>query len=734
MNDIISIYSAKDKVIIMAFFKKAVPVWLKEKENEPNCQAVFTVNTDGLNKAVLYISGFTAYRVFINGKFAHFGPARTAKGYARVDILPLPDCETGVSKSIMIEAVGYRCFALCTANQPSFICAEIRNGDGSVVAATGYNFTAYEPKTHLQKVMRYSRQRHYSEVYDYRALYRDFSILEPAETAPIPEPPVFIERHAPIAEYNTTNISECRYISKYSYDENTEIKKSPYGLEDVMPVLGEFPYNEMEYIPYQYIQKCRIPMGNKTAGLPAVLCAGQFALIDLKKVCAGFITADIDALSESDIVVGFSEYCEGEFYVNQPNSSINVLEYLLGAKKHYELSSLEPYSFRYIVILVKSGEIRLNGSGYISFNHPSSRLRSENFDDSELNAIWNASKRSFAHNSIDIYTDCPSRERGGWLCDSYFSGKVEYYMTGSSVVERDFLENFVLRPADDPKETSHGNVLPDGMLPMCYPSDHYVNYIPQWAMWYVLELYEYLTARNPGADRGFFLPVIEKLVSFFEKFENSDGLLEKLGGWNFVEWSKANSWVQDVNYPTNFLYSEMLRLAAKLLNREDLRIKAEKVKKTALEKSFNGEFFTDNAVYKDGVLVNTGNISETCQYYALRFCSVNINDPKYSVLKNAVLNVFGPKRTTEYPEIEKSNAFIGMYVRTEVLLKLKLYDKMLSDIKGYFGYMASSTQTLWEYSEPKGSLNHGFASYAAYAIAVAYGKDSRQTPTSLRIS
>ena len=28
--------------------------------------------------------------------------------------------------------------------------------------------------------------------------------------------------------------------------------------------------------------------------------------------------------------------------------------------------------------------------------------------------------------------DCPSRERAGWLCDSYFTAKTEYVLTGTN--------------------------------------------------------------------------------------------------------------------------------------------------------------------------------------------------------------------------------------------------------------------------------------------------------------
>ena len=62
------------------------------------------------------------------------------------------------------------------------------------------------------------------------------------------------------------------------------------------------------------------------------------------------------------------------------------------------------------------------------------------------------------------------------LCDSYFISSVEYVLTGKNVIEKAFLENFILN-----KEFRH---IPEGMIPMCYPADHNNgNFIPQWAMW-----------------------------------------------------------------------------------------------------------------------------------------------------------------------------------------------------------------------------------------------------------
>ena len=153
--------------------------------------------------------------------------------------------------------------------------------------------------------------------------------------------------------------------------------------------------------------------------------------------------------------------------------------------------------------------------------------------------------------------DCPSRERAGWLCDSYFTGRVEFVLSGKSRIERNFIENYLL-----PAEFKD---IDKGMLPMCYPADHRNhNYITNWAMWFVLELEEYLKRTGDRATIDRARTRIYELVAFFRPYLNEDGLLEKLPKWVFVEWSRANKLVQDVSYPSNMLYAEMLDVVARL--------------------------------------------------------------------------------------------------------------------------------------------------------------------------
>ena len=74
-------------------------------------------------------------------------------------------------------------------------------------------------------------------------------------------------------------------------------------------------------------------------------------------------------------------------------------------------------------------------------------------------------------------------------------------------------------------------------------------------MWFIIQIDDYALRGGDPLLVARLKPRIEKLLEYFTRFENKDGLLEKLDSWIFVEWSKANSFVLDVNYPTNMLYS-----------------------------------------------------------------------------------------------------------------------------------------------------------------------------------
>jgi alpha-L-rhamnosidase len=260
-----------------------------------------------------------------------------------------------------------------------------------------------------------------------------------------------------------------------------------------------------------------------------------------------------------------------------------------------------------------------------------------------------------------------------------------------------------------------------GMLPMCYPMDPYEedpnHYIPNWAMWFVLELEEYM-ARTGDKELGARMePRIKALLEFFKRYENSDGLLEKLDAWVFVEWSKANDFVQDVNYPTNMLYAAALDAAARIYQNDRWAKKAATVRDTINRQSFDGTFYRDHAKrLPDGTLDIRPERTEVCQYYAF-FCNTTTPDARPELWKTLV-EEFGPARrkTKAHPEIFPCNQLPGNMLRMEILSRYGETARIHGEALGYWQMMAETTGTLWEHDQASASCNHGFASHAAVVL------------------
>lgn len=360
--------------------------------------------------------------------------------------------------------------------------------------------------------------------------------------------------------------------------------------------------------------------------------------------------------------------------------------------------------FRYAKIFCAKGKVRIRRFVMKELANPIGEEFVFSCSDDKIQKLFEAALNTFKYNCVDILMDCPSRERAGWLCDGYFTGHVEHILTGRNDVEHDFLENFLL-----PKRVSH---LPKGMLPMCYPSEHLDgNFIPNWAMWFILELDRYY---SETADVELVYKAkgkIYALFEYFKNFENELELLEKLPAWVFIEWSKAAEFTNDVNYPTNMLYALVLQKAGKIYGDESLVTKADRIRNIIRKNSFNGEFFIDHAVRKAGGLTICSDVTEVCQYYA--FFTDTATPELYPKLWEILVKHFGPDRrkTKMYPAVWQANSFIGNYLRLMLLERYGLKEQVLAESVDYFLYMAEKTNTLWENDADFASCNHGFASY-----------------------
>lgn len=703
-------------------FVAAEPVWPAGDRAAMNQFYGFRAelgDASSADRIVFRVAAVSVYRVFLNGRFLGHGPARGPHGFHRVDEWNLDGLLDEGRNVLAVEVAGYNTDSYYLPNQLPFLQAEV-TAPGRVLAATGSaerGFDVFKLTERVQKVQRYSHQRTFSEVYrlspGFDRWRTDLAIRPngpPCEV--VPRVPV-LARRVPYPEFA---------VRQPTWQTAKGAMKTGVPVPDMKPLeefmmmglkRGGFQIEELEAKPIVDLAATateKLEPVNRPYQWdePIALGPSGTAILDLGTNLTGFLGATVDCKTPVRLYVTFDEVLIDGDLNHRRLSCANLVAYQLQAGS-YQIESLEPYTARYLKLIALDGECDVRRVYLREYANPDVWRASFAAGDPRLNRLFAAGRETFRQNALDIFMDCPSRERAGWLCDSFFTARVAIDLSGDSVIERNFYENYLL-----PAQFKN---LPEGMLPMCYPADHRPNsFIPNWAMWFVVELEEYLGRSGDRALVDALKPKVMKLFDYFKPFRNSDGLLENLQSWVFVEWSKANQYVQNVNYPSNMLYAGTLAAAGRLYGMPELVADAERIRETIRRQSFDGTFFVDNAVRRDGKLEVTRNRTETCQYYAFFF---DVATPKtHAELWKTLCEQFGPKRgkTKAFPEIGESNAFIGNMLRLELLSRHGLCRQLFDESIDYNLYMADQTGTLWENVHAGASCNHGFASHMVHFL------------------
>lgn len=700
---------------VPSLFSRAVPIWSGALGGQMNICLSFHAQVElaGHARSVLRMAAAQAYRVWADGKVIGRGPARTAHGYARVDEWPVVGGFSGKVK-LVIEVVGYGVPTFCSTNEPAFLCAEIIERQESLAwTAPGGagGFTAEHRKERLQKTERFSYQRAFVECYRFGRLgcawlQPDYFPQKPlplvrvshrrrwlARGVALPDLSVFVPRPAAMLGRSTRSIRLARAATQHRF--LTDVPKGSAG----------FPMVKVEWSLFGELS------GLKFADDAVVrwrdravqtLAAGRWLRVDLGKVFTGFPRLHLQAKQPTRVVLVFDEILVNRQLVFDRSTCVNAVGLDLAAGAAVNFECFEPYTLQYLQILVLTGGVEVSRIGMRNFIN-AERVRSTpvGLRVAEVR-VRAAAVASFRQNALDIFMDCPSRERAGWLCDSLFTARAEWHLCGDNPIERAFLENY-LRPVSFTD-------LPKGMVPMCYPAEALQQqFIPNWAMFLILQLDEAVRRRRVPAD---WQPLIERrvrgLLTYFRRFENERGLLEKLESWVFVEWSKANAFVQDVNFPSNMLYAATLRAGGRLLGDPVLMQRARRLEDTIRCCAWRNGHFVDHAVRDaKGMLVVQDDASEVCQYYALSF---GLTTPRRT------RELWRRLVREEYGALHPANAFVGKLLRLELLIRHGEYSAARRELMASFAPMARRTGTLWEHLDEQASCNHGFTSYIAVLI------------------
>ena len=689
-------------------------VWAEGQKNQMNRAFAFVLDLGKKQMGEICLSAASCYKVIADGKLMGFGPNRTAHGYARAAVYPFN------AQYITVEAQSHFVPNFCWVKREPFFACVLKTESGKEYFAEDFNCFALSDR--VQKVRRYSFQRGFCETYinekDRTALY----FCKPQNAFPRVKTEKAELPHLLPSETLNPALSEIfagKVIDSGYCKTSPEIAVYVDRTETLIgTVIEGFKRGEWQDFSTDEISRITYLSGAKSGDY-------AYETLDFSLIVTGIVEVEIIAGNAGEVFFAFDEILSDEkLKTIRPfrGDTANVFKWTVKKAGVYNLSAFEPYAFRYANVITSAG-VKANVKVRAYENPEAGKMLFE-CDDKKIEQIMEAARHTFAHNAVDLLTDCPSRERAGWLSDSFFSSVAERVFTGDNKVERAFLQNYIL--AD---KSGH----PKGMIPRCYPADYYEEdgFIPNWSLWYILEIYKYFTQYGYDETVEKSRANVEGILNYFVDFENEFGVLEDLKGWIFVEWSAANNsdHINGINVPSNACYYASLLAAAKVYGIKGLKEKAEKVKDYLLKNAYVDGFFVDNLIRNEkGDIIPTENYTETCQYYMFFFKCADKHTHKE--LFDKMLNEYGKSDSSASggnpvkKQLTPSNMIYGVYMRLELLMREQKRVELLNECVRYFYDMTQKTGTLWENNTASASCDHGFASYVSrFIIYALFGFD-----------
>ena len=587
--------------------------WWQPAKSESKWQHVLfrkTIEvTDQPVKVPLAISADAMYRLRVNGEWVTQGPARSMPGCATVDELDVARWLKPGKNVVAVEVVArpsgsWDCGYVCQT-QALFFAIDLSRCPG----AKESGWRCLEPRAYDDTAPLLGGRGAPVEVFDARKLdpawqlasFDDAGWSEARDLGPAGTPPRshMEARDVPMPVVKQVNAEQIIGFERGGGDLGAKtgdmLKKLP-GNDAIIRMQNESRLPAVE--PVSAIWPIQLPGSNHDVtvdfGLPYV----------------GFLGLDVEGEEGTVLDVAWHE-------IQWPDGSVRpclnlpmrqMFSYTLRAGRQ-RFFLMAPQTARFVRVVNRGNRpVKLHAVPLYTYvaPRPAATFMSS---DPTLNRVFEAARLTANNCAIDLFMDCPERERNGWFHDSYWTSFTYTLLSGDASVLRRMcrMGSQSFTPAGKAELISE-------FVP------HYsgTQIIPGHSLFWLLQAK--LDAELSG-DNDYAPQVTEGIHRFLKgmaTFENKEGLLENVPGWNWLDWSKIR--MDGAVVALNAIYSRALDAAADMTGKLDYRTKAEAIRET-LCRLCPGTIFPDCLLRKGEALEPSPQQAEGTQYFAL-WCGV----------------------------------------------------------------------------------------------------------------
>lgn len=216
-------------------------------------------------------------------------------------------------------------------------------------------------------------------------------------------------------------------------------------------------------------------------------------------------------------------------------------------------------AFRFVRLHIRTADapLTLKTFRFLRTGYPLTLSAAFRCDREDYNDIWQISLNTLQNCMYETYMDCPYYEQLQYVMDTVLQMQFAGRITHDDRLTRRAMADFF------------GAQLPSGLIPANSPAK-LTQIIPGFALFavYMLELYQrrYDNSR-PVVE---YLPAVDKILGFFEKALNEEGLVSLPDHWSFVDWVSGWQGGTPLTAPGNgnviytMMFAAALRSASRL--------------------------------------------------------------------------------------------------------------------------------------------------------------------------
>ena len=533
--------------------------WISVPGAVPNSYGVYyfrkTINLENVPETFpISVSGDTRYKLYVNGEIVSIGPARSDVTHWRYETVDISDnLKTG--DNVVAAVVWHEGAFKPEANNSSMYSAFILQGgnEAASILNTDGSWKCIKDEA-----------------------YQPIPVLMPTFYAAGPGEK--LDMNKTVANWNTSECDDSQWMPAQTlirgllHDKPEKIGEGGglWGLE-----LVPDPLPQME-LTYQRLQTVRAAEG---CSVPATF-ASQKQSITIPANTKAKIILDQTYLTNAYFSLEFSKgknstitpiYLES-YYTEYPNKGNRdeiegktltakideATRFRTRIQFRYEIEGDEMYlaradcitsngednqkfttlywrTYRYVQLDIETKDEALTiDDVYGTFTgFPFELKASLDTDNEELQKIFEIGWRTARLCAVETFTDCPYYEQLQYFGDSRIQAILSLYMTGDDRLIRNliYMGDISRRP--------------EGITMCRYPETTLVVITP-FSLWYIGSIYDYLMYANDADFVKSKLPGMRSIIDYFSRYQQEDGSLVDLPGWNFTDWLDVEGWTSGV--------------------------------------------------------------------------------------------------------------------------------------------------------------------------------------------